>query len=844
MRIMERKRTGHLMVRITVVGLLLVGLVRPVSAHNGAMAIAVPVEGITVDGDLSDWPEGMRRYPIELAEGRDAPTDAADYQGAFRIGFNEQENALYIAVEVQDESTVIDATEGWDTQDGCEVYVDIRHGEEDSPAVQYALRGDLAEGGNARVQRVGNRHRYEWRIELITSGEEPVIGILPVVLGVDVVVCDKDEDGSFSWMAWGRGTFKAWGVSSTDKRGDVVLVEPAAGIGLIQGTIQWEDRAEGSTLGRVLIQSVPLKGLRVVVQTDGEGRYEVEVPSGTYQVGAGYRRRRERVDVVEVQAGRTVRIEALFFPRPQLGIVVKAGAGRVVVAGSGQGHWRTYGVPEGLADNIVKSIFQDREGLLWFGTNGGGVSRYEGQTFTTFTTQDGLAANGVTSIIQDREGALWFGTWDGVSRYEGKIFTSFTTQDGLVHNSVTSMVQDREGVLWFGTLGGGVSRYDGKTFTTFTTQDGLAHNSVTAMVQDQEGALWFVTQAGGVTRYRQPAPAPPPVFIDAVLADRRYEGASDLAIPSSVELTIFEFHGTSFKTRPGAMVYRYRLKGYQEDWKTTRARRVEYQDLPRGTYTFQVQAVDRDLVYSEAPATVTLTVHLPYERIGWISSLGLAFVLIVWQAGRIIQRDRKLREANAALSDGNRELFGLNLELQRDRALERIRAQVQTMEQASDFDGVLAVLAEDLKGVGLNFDTCGIDVLDETLSEPTMAYFETHGFRYTTYKLDPDGNVSEESYPISAPFPDVTRETIERFIAGQPWRGRSEQNEIVEVPVSNYGRLRITAADREAFTEEEAKLLRTLRWPLRWGIRGTWISRHWKRRTCRSRSRRSGNLPF
>ena len=69
------------------------------------------------------------------------------------------------------------------------------------------------------------------------------------------------------------------------------------------------------------------------------------------------------------------------------------------------------------------------------------------------------------------------------------------------------------------------------------------------------------------------------------------------------------------------MVYRYRMKGYEEDWQTTHARRVEYQDLPRGRYTFEVQAVDRDLVYSEPPATVALTVHLPYERIGWLSAL-------------------------------------------------------------------------------------------------------------------------------------------------------------------------------------------------------------------------------
>ncbi len=416
-----------------------------------------------------------------------------------------------------------------------------------------------------------------------------------------------------------------------------------------------------------------------------------------------------------------------------------AGSGKQVVAGSGQGHWRTYGIPDGLPHNRVSSIVQDREGALWFGTEGAGVCRYDGDTYTTFTEQDGLANNRVRAVFQDREGALWFGTSNGVNRYDGERFTifnrrdglaqfdiqsiyqdrkgtlwfghfghgvtrydgetfailnhidglasgdvwsifqdregalwfgtkggvsrydgesivSFTTEDGLAHNDVGSICQDREGALWFGTRGGGISRYNGKTFTTITSRDGLAHNDVLAIQPDQEGLVWCGTNGGGVTRYRPPTPVPPPVSIDAVLADRRHERVSEIAIPSTVALTTFEFHGTSFKTRPEAMVYRYRLKGYQEDWKTTRERRMEYHSLPRGTYTFQVQAVDRDLVYSEAPATATLTVHLPYERIGWMSALGISILLIGWQSVRVILRDRRLQVANAELSAANEEI--------------------------------------------------------------------------------------------------------------------------------------------------------------------------------------------
>jgi len=77
----------------------------PSHSHNGAVAIAVPVEGIVVDGDLSDWPE-MREYEITNVEQGEKPKDEGDFKASFRIGYNEKENALYVAVEVQDGSVI------------------------------------------------------------------------------------------------------------------------------------------------------------------------------------------------------------------------------------------------------------------------------------------------------------------------------------------------------------------------------------------------------------------------------------------------------------------------------------------------------------------------------------------------------------------------------------------------------------------------------------------------------------------------------------------------------------------------------------------------------------------
>jgi ligand-binding sensor domain-containing protein/class 3 adenylate cyclase len=157
---------------------------------------------------------------------------------------------------------------------------------------------------------------------------------------------------------------------------------------------------------------------------------------------------------------------------------------------------------EGLSNNTVWAITTDKSGNLWFGTNGGGVSRYDGTSFTHFTTKEGLSNNNVLSITEDKSGNLWFGTnGGGVSRYDGTSFTHFTTNEGLSNNTVLSITEDKSGNLWFGTEGGGVSRYDGTSFTHFTTNEGLSNNNVLSITEDKSGYLWFGTNGGGVSRY-------------------------------------------------------------------------------------------------------------------------------------------------------------------------------------------------------------------------------------------------------------------------------------------------------------------------------------------------------
>lgn len=306
----------------------------------------------------------------------------------------------------------------------------------------------------------------------------------------------------------------------------------------------------------------------------------------------------------------------------------------------------TFAVEDGLPSNRVNSLLESRDGALWFGT-AGGLCRYDGSNFHALPLPQWLQRSepGVLAYLEDHKGNIWFASLPGMVRFDGQDFDVLTAADGLPAEDTWSLLEDRHGNLWFATYGGGLCRYDGQTFHTFTVDDGLPGNVIRSIIQDRDGSFW-IGCSGGLTHFRPPPPSPPPVYIDAIVADRRYEPTSSVELPSSAGMVAFEFHGLSLKTRPGAMVYRYRLRGHDPDWRVTRDRRVEYPDLPRGEYTFEVVAVDRDLAYSPEPAMVELRVHLPYERLAWLAALALALLGIAWQTTRVIRRDRRARSGH------------------------------------------------------------------------------------------------------------------------------------------------------------------------------------------------------
>ena len=135
-------------------------------------------------------------------------------------------------------------------------------------------------------------------------------------------------------------------------------------------------------------------------------------------------------------------------------------------------------------------VLEDRKGNLWFATRDSGVYYYNGKSFQHFTTREGLANNGVTCIYEDKAGIIWFGTGVGLTRYDGKSFQNFTTKEGLSDNDLTTIMEDKTGKLWFGTRGEPCF-YDGKTFTVLKNKDGKGFRNVWSIIEDKKGSIWF-----------------------------------------------------------------------------------------------------------------------------------------------------------------------------------------------------------------------------------------------------------------------------------------------------------------------------------------------------------------
>jgi ligand-binding sensor domain-containing protein len=163
----------------------------------------------------------------------------------------------------------------------------------------------------------------------------------------------------------------------------------------------------------------------------------------------------------------------------------------------------------GMVREFVRTMYQDKKGNYWFGTNGNGNIRYDGRTLETISNEQMPKWLAIRKIIEDKEGNIWFGTSSGLIKYDGQKYTTFSTEAGLQNEEIWGLAVDSKGLIWVGSVGG-VSHFDGKKFTPFSLPDTVVENaesmlsikSAGGFVEDNEGNMWINNDGNGIFKYR------------------------------------------------------------------------------------------------------------------------------------------------------------------------------------------------------------------------------------------------------------------------------------------------------------------------------------------------------
>jgi ligand-binding sensor domain-containing protein len=104
--------------------------------------------------------------------------------------------------------------------------------------------------------------------------------------------------------------------------------------------------------------------------------------------------------------------------------------------------------------NYIVALEVDREGKVWAGTWGGGLSIWDGQKWNNYSSFEGLPGNHVFTLHQDTRGRMWIGTGRGLALWQNGQFKTMTMNDGLFANDIFSMATTADGGMWVGSFGG------------------------------------------------------------------------------------------------------------------------------------------------------------------------------------------------------------------------------------------------------------------------------------------------------------------------------------------------------------------------------------------------------
>ena len=182
----------------------------------------------------------------------------------------------------------------------------------------------------------------------------------------------------------------------------------------------------------------------------------------------------------------------------KIGTRLWIGATTGIIRVDADGTRKHYDTRDGLPDNLVRTVLEDRNGNLWVGTNGG-LSRLENDRFETLNADKKDDSELVWSLFEDREGDLWAGMNSSLSRFRDDRFSIYGRTEGLPSDEPIVAHQSVTGQLWLGYHNNGLVAFRPGHHRVYTVTDGLASNEIFSIRDARNGDLLIGTR-GGLSR--------------------------------------------------------------------------------------------------------------------------------------------------------------------------------------------------------------------------------------------------------------------------------------------------------------------------------------------------------
>ena len=324
-----------------------------------------------------------------------------------------------------------------------------------------------------------------------------------------------------------------------------------------------------------------------------------------------------------------------------------------------------YNDPQSLSHNYIRCLYKDSKGIIWIGTNSGGLNRYdrENDRFIRYRYDDAdsnsISSDNVGALLEDNSGVLWVGTGEaGLNRFDkdSGSFKRYSRDDGLPDNTIYAILEDNQNNLWIST-NKGLSKFNPLTeaFVNFSKQDGIQDNefNTAACYKNVSNGQLYFAGINGITTFfpttlKQNNFIPPIQITSFTVLNKKFgntlpENDSEMVLSYRDYMFSFEFVALDF-TNPLRNLYAYKLEGFNDAWfQTDWSRRIAtFTNIPPGTYVFRVKGSNNHGVWNEEGIAVHIVITPPFWQTWWFRIL-IIFMLAFFILALHRRRMRNLR---------------------------------------------------------------------------------------------------------------------------------------------------------------------------------------------------------